>query len=285
MTIMKKLINFLNLSVLLALMLGSLNALGQGDNCMMAADISSAFDNAYAAPCNYEVEGPFSNTGATIDADAANFDEDWVATTGTMSCCACESENSGDPDVDNPVWFTFTPANTGDYSIFALGDESSQNGCGSVFAGPGDDDTQFWIFTGSCGNLTLYDCNEDAAGAIFFEAGGTFNFTAGTTYYLAVDGYLGAQGDFCMEIASDTGTCVNCGDGICGLGFGETYCGCNSECPCDLLNGFFLVNDGTGGDGWSITILGTEDVAFCADYLTALGIPGFNEDNTFLGYS
>jgi len=280
---MQKNYKFFLITVFVGLGLFSGNVFSQGnDACGGAIDISASFDAAFASPCNYVVDGPYTNRGATVDADAAEFDEAWVATTGSMSCCACESENSGDLDVNNPVWFEFTPANTGDYSVWALGDESSQNGCSAEFSVQGDDDTQFWIFTGECGDLTLYDCNEDASNALFFEAGAVFNFTAGTKYYLVVDGYLGSQGEFCIEVASDTGDCVNCGDEICGLGFGETYCGCDSECPCDLLNGFFIQN--AGGGAFNFTILGTAEVAFCPDYLSGLLGRAVDPGFTYLGF-
>jgi len=252
----------------------------QGNTCAEATDISLMFSDAFSNPCIYVVDGPYTNLGATVDTDAANFDESWTDSEG--GCCACESEFTPNPDVSNPVWFKFTPANSGDYSIYATGDDSSQNGCTASFSDEGDDDTQILLLTGNCGELSLYDCNEDAKNALFFEAGAIFSFTAGTTYYLVIDGFLGVQGDFCLEIAFDTGGCVTCGDGICGLGFGETYCSCDEECPCDLVTGYFAAYE----DGaWGPVGFGLVDIAFCPEFLSSIsGVP-FDLNFTYLGYS
>jgi len=85
------------------------------------------------------------------------------------------------PNFGKGVWFKFTPSTSGSVTIST---------CGSGF------DTMLAVFTGSCGSLTPFACDDDNGPAC---AGNTasvsFAGSAGTTYYVLAGGYGGASGN------------------------------------------------------------------------------------------
>jgi len=64
-------------------------------------------------------------------------------------------------------------------------------------------DTQMAIYSGpDCDNLTPLACNEDIAGtpqAGPYPAGLNFETQAGVKYYILIDGFNGADGEYCIQ--------------------------------------------------------------------------------------
>lgn len=159
---------------------------GLPDDCNAAAAIDLNMSN-----------GPFDNTGATG--------------AGLVDNCFGEGDFGGDgPSDDNSLWFTFT-GDGGVWHIYT----SNQCGGGVDLLEDGTyiegGDTQMEIFSGtSCDDLISLDCSEDDLaygatspdGAGFF-AGLTIPTEAGVTYYVMVDGFDGAAGQFCINAVAE----------------------------------------------------------------------------------
>jgi hypothetical protein len=163
-----------------------------GDYCFGAININSFFHQGL----DLEVTTPlYDNTEAGADTD--NFDP----TTGWE--CYLEPDGTGSaPSLDNNLYFTFV----GDGETYYI--RSKDCGSGNFIT---DGDTQFSIYTGGCGNLTpvagacVDDDIDNGAGPGNWFAGLEFPTTAGVTYYLSVDGFAGAIGEFCLSITQKTG--------------------------------------------------------------------------------
>lgn len=130
-----------------------------------------------------------------------------LVNTPLVGTTTCATTNSDDPTntqicattIENTVWYVFTPTSTGQYQV-----EFSNYSCSS---GSG---LQMGVLTGPCGGpYTSLTC---ATG----DPGGPMNFTgtAGTTYYIVVDGVAGAECTFTFEV--------------------EPYCNQNSTCATAL---------------------------------------------------
>jgi len=147
------------------------------DACSGAGDLNSLFGGAYNVPLTSSLQ---DNTGYTSNGDPA-------VSTG----CFYQ-----DDAVQHSVWYSFT----GDGNTYRL--RSVQ--CSATNYIP-NGDTQVAIFTGSCGSPTQVACNDDENGNA-----GILNFSvdiatqAGQTYWVLVDGYNGAQGEFCLEVTNLT---------------------------------------------------------------------------------
>ncbi len=264
---MKKLLNILLLTMIVGLFASSSSLMAQPANndCVNAEDISNAFDDSVANSCAVQVMGPFSNVGATVAADEITI----TGLTGTETspsgggCCLCEA-NTAAGDLQGTVWFSFTPANTGDYFIEAIA-QSSSNGCGGTLGT--FEDTQLIIYSssdGTCGGLTFVDCNEDgpsSAGALY-PAGLSVNLTSGTTYYMMVDEYAALEGgEFCVEVTSQA--CAVCPNNNCEAG--ETYATCPDDCPCTVEGNFITWDPAGGAAGTGGYALSAAPVIFCAE--------------------
>ncbi|MBL0048495.1 MAG: T9SS type A sorting domain-containing protein [Bacteroidetes bacterium] len=156
------------------------------DECVGAIDINASFGGALNV---VQSSGPYDNTLATTSASEP--------TTGFE--CFGEPNGSGSaPEINNTLWFTFT----GDGATYLV--ESGT--CNGVVNYISDGDTQFGLYTGACGSLSPLACNEDgpSATATVYPAGLTIATTAGTVYYLMVDGFnfQGAlsQGEYCILV-------------------------------------------------------------------------------------
>ena len=97
---------------------------------------------------------------------------------GTFTALPITGAGASQIDAIGSNWYQFTPTTNGNLSI---------NSCG------GGSDTRLWIWSGSCGNLTLIEANDDYSGCI---SSGTNSFasrvdnlilTAGNTYYFEWD--------------------------------------------------------------------------------------------------
>ena len=115
----------------------------------------------------------------------------------------CASPNTDDPDpadicattIENTVWYEFTPTDTDQYTATI-----SNFSCLYTIG------LQMAVVSGSCGGpYTPVDCDAGITDAQFIFTG-----TAGTTYYIVIDGIDGDQCDFDILIedacAADAGT-------------------------------------------------------------------------------
>lgn len=160
------------------------------DICSSAIDLQSFLD----APT--ELAGPFSNVGATGN------DLDIASVTGCWLDDLSGNADGSSPQVDATVWFRFEGYD-GVLMLYVQPCDSNLNFL--------TEDTQLAIYTGECDSLELVICNEDINGAIFnYWSGVTTTIEAGSTYYVAVDGfnYSGfgspelplTTGEFCISL-------------------------------------------------------------------------------------
>ncbi len=125
--------------------------------------------------------GPYNNTFATIDE---------TDPTDGFECF-------GDEVLNYPLWFKIE----GDGETYDI----ITNDCGGGLDNYIEDgDTQIAIYTGECGDLTPLDCNEDIIAGPTYPAGLTLETSAGTDYYIMIDGYVNGDfnsiGEYCVEI-------------------------------------------------------------------------------------
>ena len=90
------------------------------------------------------------------------------------------------------VWYAYTASCTGMLTV------SSCQGGGFV-----DYDTVMAAFSGTCQGLTEVLCVDDACG---LASELVFSVTQGQTYYIAVGGFDGAQGNFALDVSCGTTT-------------------------------------------------------------------------------
>lgn len=89
------------------------------------------------------------------------------------------------------VWFQFTTTTAGLYTI------TTDNGTGIY-----ETDTQLELYSGTCGSLMSLGCNEDGGSTSNALAGQvTANLAAATTYYVMVDVYGAAEGEFAINVS------------------------------------------------------------------------------------
>ena len=143
-----------------------------GDACSTASNINSLFGTAIGVPV---VSTPYDNTGANATGDPA------------VNLAACFFQS--DP-LQHTIWYTFT-GNGNRYRIRTVQGSSTNY--------IQDGDTQAALFSGACASPVFVVCNDDETGNLLninFEV----NTVAGQEYRLLLDGYGGAQGQFCLEV-------------------------------------------------------------------------------------
>jgi hypothetical protein len=72
------------------------------------------------------------------------------------------------------VWFVFTPDSTGTVTFTTINST------------PADYDIAMGLFTGTCGSLSMIDCNDDIDPGVIRQSQLIENVTAGTTYYVLI---------------------------------------------------------------------------------------------------
>ncbi|MEM1216883.1 MAG: Ig-like domain-containing protein, partial [Bacteroidota bacterium] len=166
------------------------------DACDGATAIDALLGQAVDEP---QTSMLFDNTGYTTEDDPS---------------FAAECFFQEDP-FQSTIWFTFT----GDGNTYNL--RTVECGATNYLS-----DTQAALYSGPCDALTFLDCSEDEDGP-----GGIFSINMDITtevdvvYRLAIDGFEGAAGEFCVQvtnlggIADEGNTCATAGD-ISGL-FGQ----------------------------------------------------------------
>ncbi len=155
---------------------------------------------------------PYSALGTTVGF-ANDYDE------------ACPYTGSSSPDVA----YRYTPAANETIEI-------SLCGAGTFY------DTKLYVYENSCPG-TLTACNDDACPGYISELSEAYNaevaLSAGSTYYIIVDGYGGDAGDYQIDIVSTGGGgggegCGNCGEDHCAEGGGCEVQACqDSVCSYD----------------------------------------------------
>jgi hypothetical protein len=151
------------------------------DECGEAVDITDLVGGDFDVP---QTSGSYTNVGASSVDDPNPNDV-------TANCWF------GDPLISQTVWFSFT-GDGGEYFIETVE-------CGEVTDYIDDGDTQMAIFTGDCGDFTQVACNEDGpqATGTEFPAGITLMTEPDEEYYVMVDGYQNADGEFCMQMTQN----------------------------------------------------------------------------------
>jgi len=166
-----------------------------------------------AMPLQVGEQGPFNNTCASASGEAC---DDWFG-------------QSGEPSVENSLWYSIA-GNGFDITIASL--ECNDFGIG---------DTQFALYEDGCDG-TLIACEEDnGPGDLYTTV--TFASQVGVTYYLLVDGWDGATGDYCLNVISDAPDCTD----------SDLAVEANMECMVDVTGentGFAMLQvNPSGGDG------------------------------------
>jgi hypothetical protein len=145
------------------------------DGCSGASNIDNLFGGAYNVPLTSSLQ---DNTGYTSNGDPA-----------VSSGCFFQ-----DDAVQHSAWYSFT----GDGNTYRL--RTVQ--CSATNYIP-NGDTQVAIFTGSCASPTQVACNDDENGnANILNFNVDIATQVGQTYWVLVDGYNGAQGEFCLEVTN-----------------------------------------------------------------------------------
>jgi len=269
---MKKFINFLSIGILLACLAVSLDAYAQpaNDECVNAIDISASFMGTCGTA---NLAGPFDNTGATTSANDP-------AEPGPSPTCPQTTDTNlfGDAATtfETSIWFSFVvPDLNGDGSPVSYSLWTSDGSYGDCGLNPnnilgGDADTQVAIYEGpncpdaSTGACDYYAANEDLFSTPPWISGWlSLAFTPGVTYYMVVDSWDAAQGEFCLAV-------VPCGT-ICGDGEAapvEEYCDCvqdfgDEPCPASQIYGINetdagnFISDDWSGNTWRCNSDGT----------------------------
>lgn len=116
--------------------------------------------------------------------------------TGTTSGASTLSSGCGGGSAPEQVW-SYTPLTSGSVTV---------SSCGSAL------DTVLSVRTGSCSSGTELTCNDNSS--VWCSSGTTthsyvtFAATAGTTYYVVVDGAGSASGSYNLRVAPPDGTCA-----------------------------------------------------------------------------
>jgi hypothetical protein len=185
-------------------------------------DISGATGTAYtaavSASTDYRCVVTCTNGGASVNSNTVTVTVSSAPPANDIVCGAipltvggayqCGNTTcataSGDPTLicstpNNTVWYTYTPATSGVANIII-----KRNGAGS--SGQLDAWIQLYTATGSCPTLALTQVNTaTCTGDVDLTAVDsgivvTPSLTAGTTYYIMLDGVSGALGAYCIRV-------------------------------------------------------------------------------------
>lgn len=187
------------------------------NECTGALDITSTLGQPVG---QITTLGPYDNSNATTEPSDP--------TTG-FECFGEPNGAGANPTLENTLWFSFV----GDGGTYYI----RTNNCAGVTNYIDDGDTQIAIYTGTCGTLAPYACNEDGpeATSTHYPAGLNVPTQVGVTYYMLIDGFNfnGAlsTGEFCVFV-SQIAT-VGCNDPS--LSTGTVTINSDTICPGDTL--------------------------------------------------
>ncbi len=163
------------------------------------------------------VNGPYSNQFATTTEGAV-----------TPDCFF------GEDVYQNTVYFSFE-GDGEEYTITSIN-------CDGVELLNGD--TQFALFEGSCDGPEIA-CDDDGGPGLLSQI--TVATTAGTTYYLLVDGWSGSQGEFCIAFQSGAppanDECEDAIEVVEGLNGPFSNAGASTSTEGDVTPGCFFIDD------------------------------------------
>jgi len=130
-----------------------------------------------------------------------------AGSTGTENQNAYICYDFGSSAVDNDCWFAWTATADSDLTVTLCGGTSM--------------DSKMAISDGSCGALTILDCNDDSCG---LQSQVATAVTNGSTYYVQVGNFPGASGgsgtvNFSQQVTLDPGD--DCSDAIAIAGAGS----------------------------------------------------------------
>lgn len=145
------------------------------DNCTSAIELNDLMGGAIG---EMMTSTTYTNVNATSDSDPS---------------VGYECFGEATPSLEGTVWFTFT----GDGNTYYI---ETTNCDGNLENYIPDGDTQIAIYSGLCAIPSAEACNEDNPDATAgnYEAGLDFATEEGQTYIMMIDGYSGAEGEFCV---------------------------------------------------------------------------------------
>ncbi|KGE89752.1 MAG: T9SS type A sorting domain-containing protein [Phaeodactylibacter xiamenensis] len=151
---------------------------------------------------------------------------------------------------DHARWFTFTPAQNGEYTIGSSGFTSA--------------DTRLSIYTGNCGSLSCFASNDDINGLADQASEVTTCLQAGVTYYIEWDNRWSiASFDWSISF-NGTGECGSGGDLPAPWTANDVGSGANDF---GFDNGAFTVTNG-GSNGYSNS---NDNIAFASQTICGNG--------------
>lgn len=153
------------------------------DDCLAAISLDDLLGGDIGTAMN---STQYSNAGATVNSDDPSNGWD----------CFGEPDGSASaPSLEHTVWFKFT----GDGYTYLI-ETNNCDGTAEDYIPEGD--TQMAVYSGICGIFaTPYACSEDGPNATEgnYAAGLEVETIAGQSYLIMIDGYNGAEGDFCIS--------------------------------------------------------------------------------------
>lgn len=221
------------------------------DDCADATDLNGLLGGAVGVTLSSPL---FDNTDATVGGEPEDGFE-----------CFFPDENGG--ELENTQWYTFV----GDGNAYSIttGDCDATNYIT-------DGDTQIAIYSGDdCGNLTPVACNEDEDfNANLFNALVNLQTEEGVTYYMMIDGWNGATGEYCVQFTQVS--LVTCDDIALGDASTDAPFVCLGATTSFTLDAGTVVPElsGTNGFRWVVTsadISGSANPGGEASYLGAFG--------------
>ncbi len=224
------------------------------NTCADAADLSSMIGQANSIP---QTSPLWDNSSATVTGNEP---------TEGLECWF-------DGTTDNPLWYTFE-GDGGTYQI------RTTNCNGTAVNYIEDGDAQIAIFSGGdCTNLTPIACDDDGGVepdiyAPFVE----LETVAGMNYYMMVDGYDGAFGEYCVEITKMP--IISCFDISVGTAVGIANV-CFEETTSFTIDDVAIPTASVSGFNWVVT---TEDISTSSNpYIESSLVLAFDLSNTPYG--
>jgi hypothetical protein len=152
---------------------------------------------AYSTPVAVKLSGAPANDNVC---GAINLTLNGAANCGNTTCATATGDPAFTPSTpNNTVWYTYTPTVSGPAFIKMTRPAGVTSGFLNAWVG-------VFTATGACPSLTL---TEEAGNALNFDlttvasdTNATTSLTAGTTYYLMVDGFSGSFGEYCISIVT-----------------------------------------------------------------------------------